>query len=132
MKAFHCDYCGLNKPTKQSGGTGYATTDQDHLHCFACCGESDREHMETHDRMTLYLVDGQPGVHPTYNQYRVTNWPGTLSFQVYPVRHGRHNIAGSRIDVWFVDHTGRRWWGVQYGEWTQICHCRKLKEVQAC
>jgi hypothetical protein len=41
---------------------------------------------------------------------------------------GRHNIAGVRYDVWFRGPDGHVWWGVQYGDMTQICHCKRTKE----
>ena len=100
--------------------TGYGINRNNEKVCYACL---DRDYMAQHDRMALYL-QGSNG------QYQVINWPGTLRIPIISYSHGRHNIAGSRVDVWFKDHTGRRWWGVQYGEWTQIVHCRKLKEKE--
>jgi hypothetical protein len=63
---------------------------------------------------------------------RVANWPGTLEFKVAKMTVGHHNIAGTRYDVWFTVvnvETGCRenWHGVQYGENTMICRCRRLK-----
>jgi len=56
----------------------------------------------------------------------VTNWPGSLRFRVSYQRKGRHNIAGSRTTVYFTGPEGKRWYGVQYGEFTQIVHCRRM------
>lgn len=87
--------------------------------CFKCCGLKDEEAMRKTGRITLYL-SGQPGF------YKLTNWPGTLKIAPYRVRKGRHNIAGSRYDVWF-SFNGQEWHGVQYGENTQLCHCKVKK-----
>lgn len=74
--------------------------------------------MDKIGRIALYLIKREM-------KYFITNWPGTLEFPALQVRSGRHNIAGTRIDVWFF--VGKQQWhGVQYGEWTQICHCKRL------
>jgi hypothetical protein len=73
--------------------------------------------MKDEGRITLYLTDDG----------RVTNWPNSLSFKGH-VSKGRHNIAGTRYDVWFTGPDGHRWHGTQYGDNTQICHCKRTKE----
>lgn len=82
-------------------------------------------------RATLYLVKTDKthriGL-DSHSVWAITNWPGSLSFPVYGVRKGRHNIAGSRYDCWFNGPDGHVWHAVQYGEWTQIAHCRRTKE----
>jgi hypothetical protein len=87
--------------------------------------------MRTDDNIDLYLVDakhespmktGSP-----FWTHELTNWPGSLSIQVRRIKTGHHNIAGKRYDVWFT-FEGHEWHGVQYGDNTQICHCRKLKQ----
>lgn len=130
----HCSKCGdpfSKYATKMT--TGYGVKEDGTKICFKCCGEEDREYMRTHDRMTLYLTvrqsDGKvhvgtPGL--AYMKHFVTNWPGTLEIPVPTPKVGLHNIAGRRYDVWF-DFEGRTWHGVQYGDNTQILHCRKLK-----
>jgi hypothetical protein len=57
----------------------------------------------------------------------VTNWPGTLSFNVFEIKESRHNIAGVRRDVWFKDNSQLTWHGVQIGNFSQLCHCKRLK-----
>ena len=111
-----CDQCGQACITGQIT-TGYGTDPEtgDRL-CFRCCGIADAEQMIESGRATLYLGSGQ-----------VTNWPGSLCFDVGEPRQGRDNIAGTRYDVWFRGPAGQAWWGVQYGEWTQLCHCRRLQ-----
>lgn len=58
---------------------------------------------------------------------RVTNWPGSLSFRTGYIRKGRHNFAGTRYDTWFTGPDEKTWHAVQYGENTQIAHCRRVK-----
>jgi hypothetical protein len=123
-----CNDCGktIVKP-EGSCGTGYATVAEGQKEvkvCYACCAERDKKWMDENDKITLYLTEKPDG-------YEVNNWPGTLKFRVRRSRKGYHNIARSRTDVWFRDHAGREWWGVLYGEWTQLCHCKKLKRGAA-
>lgn len=140
MKAFHCDMCGQNKST----GYGVDRDTGDRI-CYRCCGELDRDAMaecEPGDRFMLYLTfDKQfPPPHREtrnpiilrgrtiwHDKGTVSNWPGSLEFDTLRIKEGRHNIAGVRYDTWFQDHTGAWWWGVQFGDWTQVIHCKKLK-----
>ena len=123
---FDCADCGEHKVhvnPNDCGGVGYATVREDGIEkkvCYACCGKRDIADMRERGRTVLYLTEreGKPVV---------TNWPGTLSFPVRYSRKGRHNIAGTRQDVWFTDCDGREWWGVSYGDYTQLCHCKRLK-----
>lgn len=120
---FQCCECNQVKPVHTNGGTGYGyppkgEPNEDKPVCYACCAEADKRRLESDDRITLYLVKG--------TSWEITNWPGTLRFSAY-VQTGRHNIARTRFDAWFTDHTGRKWHGVMYGNNTQLCHCRKLK-----
>ncbi len=117
-----CDMCKKEIPKQlpNSCTPGYAFIGEDKKICHACCGEMDKKTMEEHDRIALYLVkkDGKSFI---------TNWPGTLSIRVSHIREGRHNIAGKRVTVWFTDHRNEQWYGINYGDHTQICHCRKMK-----
>ena len=117
LVAFRCSACHTVKPVKHSGGTGYGYDRDDNLVCYACCSERDKRDMRANGRATLYL-----------SQDKVTNWPGTLAFPVAERRTGYHNIAGKRYDVWFRGPDRALWHGVQYGDNTQICHCRRIKE----
>ena len=38
------------------------------------------------------------------------------------------DIAGKRLDVWFYGPDGYIWHGVQYGDNTQIVHCKRSSE----
>lgn len=112
-----CADCGKTPPPPSgSGGTGYGAYNGAKV-CYACCAKRDREHMREHGRITLYLTGS-----------KIANWPGTLEFTADTVRKGQHNIARTRTDVWFrVD--GEHWHGVQYGENTQIVHCKRVRHA---
>ena len=56
----------------------------------------------------------------------VQNWPGSLKIPCH-TRCGDHNIARTRYDVWFK-FEGYEWWGVYYGEDTQLIHCKRTKK----
>ena len=113
--------CDCGHDAGPSGcGTGYGRDANGRTHCYACCGKLDAEGMAETGRATLYLVGRWPEV-------RVTNWPDSLSFPVTGRRKGCHNIAGTRYDVWFRGPDGARWWGVNYGEWSQILRCKRIK-----
>lgn len=111
-----CD-CG-HTAISNGFSTGYGTFNG-HTYCFECCGKHDKQRMIEDGRMVLYLSlkDGK---------WTVSNWPGTLVFPCR-VRKGSHNIAGSRYDVWFSGPDNTYWHGVQYGENTQLCHCKRNK-----
>ena len=95
--------------------TDHGTDAQDKTFCYACCAERDKAQMRQDGRIVLYLHRG-----------KVTNWPGSLSLPVNYQRQGRHNIAGSRQDVWF-EFEGNKWHGTQYGEGSEICRCQQVK-----
>lgn len=127
---FKCNVCGQFKEVHTSGGTGYAVKDDGSNVCYACCAEEDGTWMRTHGRITLYLSCEGPGAfRPRFHGghfAKVSNWPNTLSLPVATRKVGRHNIAGFRYDVWF-NFEGETWHGVQFGDNTQICHCRRVK-----
>ena len=113
---FQCRTCLAMFPMQTEGGTGYGTDKRGHKHCYACCGKRELASMQRTGKATLYLTSKA-------NVYTVTDWPGSLRFECR-VRVGRHNIAGKRYDAWFrVD--GQLWHGVQYGDNTQILHCKR-------
>lgn len=112
-----CD-CGHLESEHSEVTRGYGTDrTTGKTYCYACCADKDRQIMHDTGRITLYLC-GHPG------EYRVKNWPGSLVLLPYRVRIGRHNMTGKRYDVWFA-FENRQWHGVQYGDNTQICHCRR-------
>ena len=89
--------------------------------------------MDETGKADLYLHDPQEfapsGPHQTLldGRMRVTNWSGSLDYTIKQYSRGKHNITGKRVDVWFIDHASREWHGVQYGMWTQICHCKRKR-----
>lgn len=107
--------CGHHPSPHFPMTTGYGVTSEGKKHCYECCGKADQESMRKNNRITLYFSNGQ-----------VVNWPGSMSIQPTYISTGRHNFAGIRTDVWFR-FEGSRWHGVQYGRYTEILHCRKLK-----
>lgn len=138
----HCSKCNVPIPEQQkdTGAAGYgcgpsepipehpaapALKPGEHLErspavCYACCAEDDKARMIETGRAMLYLTTTAPA--------HVSNWPGSLSFPVPYISRGRHNMARVRYDVTFTGPDGRQWRGTQYGDNTQICHCRRLSK----
>jgi len=110
---FTCSVCKKEKSVQESGGTGYGLDKDENKICYECCAKGDIQYMKKNHKITLYLTDSE-----------VTNWPGTLRFSVTGKTTGRHNFAGVRYDIWFT-FDGSIWHGVQYGDNTQLCHCKK-------
>ena len=110
--------CGHPPSPHLSCTTGYGLNPIDGKRsCYKCCAAIDATYMKEKGRIALYLTESG-----------VTNWPGSLSFPVLARTKGGHNIAQSRYDVWFRGPDNFIWHGVQYGENTQICHCRRTKK----
>lgn len=136
---FVCHDCKLTIEKPSDGcGTGYGTDSNGYVYCYQCCAEGDKRQMRDTGKIMLYLsrdtvaevdilLSGQrvTPLHP-YELYVITNWPGSLRIKPTYVKEGRHNIARKRTDVWFT-FEGTRWHGAQYGENTQLVHCRRLK-----
>jgi hypothetical protein len=122
--AFTCSRCQKQYPADPSNmsTTGYGLDKSERKICFACCGELDAQTMRDTGKIALYL-SAAPG---SIAAWRITNWPGTLEFKVERARKGKHNIARTRTDAWFRDADGNAWHGVQYGENTQIVHCKRI------
>jgi len=115
------------KPVQKNGGTGYAETDDGERVCYDCCAGRDRGFMAKEGRIILYLTERARDA-DSRKHYSVGNWPGTLRFQAVAHR-GRHNIAGTRTDVWFTGPDGHIWHGVQFGNFSELCHCKRTKRV---
>lgn len=128
---FTCHKCNQSKINHDTFTTGYARDDQNNKICFDCCADVDKEHMQKHGKITLYLTKDLPKGQVTHPENRITNWCNTLSIKPYFIRKGRHNIAKTRYDVWFR-YEGQEWHGVQYGDDTQLCHCKRLKGTKPC
>jgi len=118
-KSIACFIC------KSSVITEYAIDKNDNRICYRCCGFEDRHKLMTEDKATLYLTITDKSPANGQSRATVSNWPGTLELPAFYSK-GKHNIAGTRYDVWFKCG-GRNWYGVSYGENTQLLHCRALK-----
>lgn len=127
-----CSLCSKIIPPSPEGsvGIGYAFTGSN-VTCYECCAELDKQQMRDTGKIILYLnCERWPEVRRLGLVNRgcggwVNNWPGTLKIPCH-TRCGKHNIAGTRYDVWFK-FEGYEWWGVCYGENTDIVHCKKTK-----
>lgn len=121
---FDCAECGQHVVHESDLTTGYGLDRQQRKVCFDCCGTRDRQSMidTGHSRHLPLYLSSKDG------KYEVTNWPGTLRFKVTRHWTGRHNMGGTRTDVWFVGPDGHLWHGVQIGEWNQVCHCKRTKQ----
>ena len=114
MKKEKCSRCN-----KMVFGYGY-DNDSKAIVCYECCAIKDENYMKEHGKIIMYLTGKD-------NKKEVTNWPGSLRIVVRYSKEGKHNIARVRQDVWF-DFDGFLWHGVQYGDNTQLCYCRKTKQ----
>jgi hypothetical protein len=114
--------CGHEPSPHSDITTGYGITPDGKKHCYACCAENDKARMIETGRATLYLTKEKES-----GRALITNWPGSLIFRGGPVRAGRHNIARCRYDAWFTGPDGATWHAVQYGDNTQIAHCKRVR-----
>lgn len=130
-----CSICNnvIPPPPEGSISTGYGILPgTDNKVCYACCAELDRQRMREEGKITLYLdcerwaEQRRKGSTMRACMGSVKNWPGSLSIPCH-TRCGNHNIARSRYDVWFK-FEGYEWWGVSYGEDTQLVHCKRTKK----
>lgn len=120
--------CGHQISAHSDYTTGYATDTKGKKICYECCAKADRAQMKEHGKIWLYLSEYNTPQGKYLTNYKVTNWPGSLVFNIHRIKTGRHNIARVRYDVWFIG-PDRHWWhGVQYGDNTQICRCERTKE----
>lgn len=135
-----CDRCKEEiQPIEANAMFGnYGTNANGDKHCYPCCGARDREYMISNGKITLYLSSSPnpnyTGLGTMGNQHKqlwtVTNWPNSLRFSVVrPPKRSWHNIARNRYDVWFNGPDGLVWWGVQYGDMTQLCHCKRTRRL---
>jgi hypothetical protein len=127
--SFRCGDCGETKPVQAEGGAGYGYMGEGATEkpvCYECCGKRDQQRMIEDGRAVLYLTCEPAHKSPRRTRGKVGNWPDSLSFPCH-TRPGRHNIAGTRYDCWFVGPDGYEWHGVTYGDNTQICHCKRTK-----
>lgn len=130
--SFVCHDCRkLTMLPTEPGPSGYATVDEKGISvviCYDCAAVRDKEYMRTHDHMTLYVKDANDSKGLPDSRYVVTNWPGTLRFDVIRDKKTRHNwrVVGDVLHVWFV-FEGRVWYGRHVGD-NEIVHCRKTNK----
>lgn len=127
--------CGHSPSPHDEHTTGYGETPDGRKICWQCCADRDAQQMRDTGKITLYLSlanekdtapNGFNGLNgKQVSRWQVSNWPGSLKFNAY-VKKGAHNMAGSRYDAWFTGPDNTQWHGVQYGENTQLCHCRRI------
>ena len=137
-----CAHCGETfKPTTYPSGMGipgyghvpsdpdpdlYWSLPEGSKVCYACCAETDKARMDKDGKATLYLSKAK-------ETWEVTNWPGSLRFvpSVSLHKHGHYSpISGymERRDAWFCGPSGHLWHGRSIGRWTEIIHCKRLKD----
>lgn len=134
----------VRKPTSELNTTvcnvchkwcnGYGLDSVNNPVCYECCAEGDKQTMRDTGKITLYLsktADYEELQQRLGNAkpsgWQVSNWPGSLVIPCMKVNVGRHNIAGKRYDAYFI-FEGYIWHGVQYGDNTQLIHCKRTKE----
>ena len=133
MEAIKLLDCGHEPSPHSECTTGYGQDKNGKTFCYACCAENDRKAMIETGKAVLYLSktrdakDFGDGI--DRSEWSITNWPGSLFFPVCEPRKSRHNIARWRYDAWFKGPDGFVWHGVQYGDNTQLCHCKRTKET---
>lgn len=136
------------------GGTGYGYTASDatgRALCYRCCGERDKRDMRTDGRTVLYLTRkpdapsakergehwhadsntgrggyGRVRTSLRAQDWRVSNWPGSLTLPVLGIKRGEHNWRNvDRVDVWFV-FEGFVWHGVRLGD-MDLIRCKRTR-----
>ena len=126
-------YCGHEPSSHGDHTTGTARLHDGREICWDCAALIDIGHMLKHGdskSLPLYLTLRDTfDTTKTFQSWHVSNWPGTLSYKVFGMRKGKHNIAGNRTDVWFVGPDRYVWHGVQIGDWSEVCHCKRTKQV---
>ena len=137
-------------------GTGYGSVVKDgkeERYCYACCAERMRAEMCATGKATLYLVAPQnafaPGVEAEWtisigsreprgtmqtmsgDRWRVTDWPGQLSFRCYPrvrsVPVKSFGRSSRMITAYFAGPDGYVWRVVNRGD-SQIARCTRTRE----
>lgn len=126
MNTPHLLDCGHTPSEHSENTTGTAHTSDDKEICWTCAALGELGRMLKTGKATLYWSK-----HASPVGWRVTNWPSSLMFDHVRATTGKHNIGGTRDDVWFVGPDGYIWHGVQIGQWNQILHARRTKQRTA-
>jgi len=116
--------CGHEPSAHEAFTIGYGSDELGNRSCYDCIAVLDRNEMNRTGKATMYLSSEE--LIPGLKSWKVTNWPGSLVFTIGgAIKYGKHNFAGTRYDVWF-SASGATWHGVQYGDNTQIVHCKRV------
>jgi len=113
---FTCSQCGQNKVHESDFSTGYGRDKNNNIICYSCCGINDAKELTDlpKGKKTVQYWDGE----------NIVNWPASLVIKPYYTTKGRHNMAGTREDIYFR-FNGFKYHAVQYGKNSQIAHIRK-------
>jgi len=124
MENFLCSTCKQTLPVQTNGGTGYGRLPDGSLVCYHCIGIQDGHALANAKKgeKFIYYLSSRDGVH------EISNWPGTFRQLVGHIVKGKHNMARVRYDFWFR-FSNRKFWGVQYGDNTQIAHIRCVEVI---
>jgi len=98
--------------------SGYGQDSGGNVFCYDCCAVKDKEQMLRDGKAVLYLDD---------KRRTVTNWPGTLKFDVPVMWTGKHNMASKATFVRFIGPDDKVWSGKQVGDNSQLCYCKRTK-----
>ncbi len=117
---FTCNVCKLTKSHTSDSTTGYGVDKDNNKVCFQCCGDQDKKDMIKHGNAMLYMTkkDGK---------YIITNWLNTLKFECPVYWANGHNWGLTRHNVRFKGPDNKIWYGVTFGDNTQIAHCKRTK-----
>lgn len=138
---FTCDRCKKEIVHTDKLTTGYGRDPEtDAKICYQCCGEVDQERMIETGEIVLYLtmkdkakeIETRPGIMKTGSWMipdKLTNWPGSLTFEILSWSKGDHNWNIDRYDLWFKGPDNRVWYGRFQGSWTQLTYCRRTKHT---
>jgi hypothetical protein len=88
--------------------------------------ESTKNAMRENGQYLFYLLDNQDKTCLYNERFSIVNYNNSVVFNNIWVKKGKHNFAGTRYDAWFV-FEGYWWHGVNYGENSQLIHCKKTK-----
>jgi hypothetical protein len=122
--------CGHPPSPHESFTTGYGVDKDGKKHCYECCAKNDQKQMIEDGRITLYLSGPPILADRPKNEWKVSNWPGTLSFPIGPRKSSLHNWGLQRWDFWFKGPDEFIWHGYSIGANTQICHCKRTKQTK--
>ncbi len=121
---FHCDYCKEDKEYISTTPTGFIKYHNKTI-CFGCYTRIDIDNMRITGKgiLRLHREDTLPSEPLRYTMRNL----GTLRLPVNRIITKNYVKHSTRRDIWF-DLYDQIWHGVQYGDFTQLCHCRRLKQ----